>query len=330
MADTDKRTTDDKRLIQRRALFELPFPLLLANSLPDWDQLPGQEELAPEIYVAGEVPAAVSTRLISAKGGGTQGIQAFGEMEGGDPYGRISFSRVCVRYHSETTPAAAGWSGDELARFAMTAVNRVISHYRDIAGKWILRQVSAEDVAHFLIIEEYAAHPQHTWFLTKGRGPLQVGLGKEEQEREEALRARLQSVQDVPFLRQLHLAVLGHYDSGDFRLAVVEQATLFEAWLGRHLVGVLRQRGVSEGKIEKKFQDAKGKFLSITTIARNLVPEILGKNFLKSGPGQAWQKSCVFVRNDLIHGSRETVSQAEAKAALNAADEARKFLVGSD
>ena len=326
MADTDERTTEDKRLIQRYVSFELPFPLALRNSLPDWDQPPGQEELAPEIYVAGEPPAAVTTRLIIAKGGGTQGIQAFGELEGGDPYGRISFSRVCVRYHIETTPTAEGWDGDQLARAAVTAVNRVITHYRDVAGKWILSPLSVDDVAHFVIVEDYAAHPRHTWFLTKGRGPLRMGLGEEERAREEALRARLQSGQDVPFLRQLHLAALSHFDSGDFRLAVVEQATLFEAWLRRRLVGALRQQGMTEDKIEKKFQDPKGKFLTITTIARDLVPEILGKNFVKSAPGQAWQKKCVFVRNELIHGSREAVSQAEATAALVAADEARKFL----
>lgn len=328
MADSSEAATD-KRLVQRRALFELPFPLLLENSLPDWDQQPGEEELAPEIYVAGAVPAAVSTRLISSKGG-AQGIQAFGELEGGDPYGRISYSRVCVRFHIETTPVAEQWGGDELVHFAMTIVNRVITHYRDIAGKWILSAVSVDDVAHFVIIEEYAAHPQHTWFLTKGRGPLRTGLGKNEKAREEELRSRLQSLQDVPFLRQLHLAVLHHFDSGDFRLSVVEQATLFEAWLRRYLVSALRQQGITEDGIRKKFQEQRGRFLTITAIARDLVPEVFKKYFLSSAPGQAWQEHCVFVRNELIHGSREAISQAEAIAALEAADKARQYLTKED
>lgn len=146
---------------QRYVVFELPFPLLLPDSMgadPDAD-------FAPEIFVSGTPPAGIKTALMSRGGGG---FQAWGELEGGDPYGRVSYTRLQVRFNGDVSPEVLSWSTDTLLAAAVDRANALVIHYRDLANQPVLAELSVPDLVHFWVVEEGPDQPPST--LTVGRG----------------------------------------------------------------------------------------------------------------------------------------------------------------
>ena len=78
-------------------LFSLPFPVHVPDTVVD-----GQlASIRPEIYVAGDPPAAI--HLIRRMRTGVAIASAM-ELEGGDPFGRYSTSDVQVRFNLEASP----------------------------------------------------------------------------------------------------------------------------------------------------------------------------------------------------------------------------------
>ena len=101
-------------------------------------------------------------------------------------------------------------------------------------------------------------------------------------------------------------------------LSVIEAAVFFEAWLKRELRAHFQKAGVSESDIDAKFKKARGAPLSIFEVARDLVPEAFGFDFVLTQEGIDWAKKVKDKRNALVHGSDENVERSVAKEALDA------------
>lgn len=306
----------------RYVVFELPFPLRLRNSVP------GEGQHTRPLLVGVTPPCELSTLLVMSKTA-TQGLHGIGELEGGDPYGRWSHTRVQARFHCITSPEVRTWLDATIVERAVSAANVLIAHYRDLGDQPLLRELSMLDIVHFKIVEEFdQGNAREHWYST-GRSALVFGIDEERQHLEDHLRKRVQAAAPVEFLRQLQLAVEAHARSGDHRLAVIEMAALFEAWLRRYIVSALAERGCEPAKIERRFNRSDGRSMGVTEIARSLLPEVFDFDFLNAEAGQEWQSALRDLRNSLIHGSRETVTEEEARRAISAGRRAKEAIMAS-
>jgi hypothetical protein len=306
-----------QRMENRCVRFDLPFPLLLPDSL-EGDCPDEADDLAPEVLVKAKVSGGIRTRLVFET---VAGVTARGVLKGGDPYGRVSYSRVQVRFHIPTNPEAQDWSDDGLIENAVDLVNKVVSGYRAISGQPLLKPLSPVDLVHFQVL----AHPpggSPFWRrVLRGRGPLEVGLNQPQLDLDKKLRAHLLAGEGVPFLRDIELNPFADLYVRDFRLAVVEAETFFEAWLGRKLKAHFKDLGLSEEEVSKKFRP-KGQFKSITWITNNLVPDAWGRDFKETAERDRWAKYCRDLRNEIVHGNKEEVSEAEGRSAIDAVKDA--------
>lgn len=66
--------------------------------------------------------------------------------------------------------------------------------------------------------------------------------------------------------------------------------------------------------------------MTITEIVRSILPRVTGQEFLKTDAGKEWAVALRDVRNDLVHGSRESLTEADAHRAMIAGDAAAKLI----
>lgn len=293
-------------------VFDLPFALQLRD-----------QTAVPEMYVHGTPPAGISfVRKMNTQ----SNVQAIGLLEGGDPYGRISYTGVQVRFNAEPSPEVIGWDDDLLLRESVDRVNQLLDHYRDIFNAPLVRPVSLLHLVHFDVIEGSGDGDPIRRTLLRGAGPLRVGTHADDIELEEALRGRLQLVDPPAVLRLIELDVYARISAGEYRLAVIDAEALFEAWLGSALRAAFVQRGEAEPDVERRFVNGKGSPLGIKDIATKVVAAVIGDHTWSQSPQfRAWDNVRI-LRNDLLHGHRFTVSEAQAIAAADDVARAIGFL----
>lgn len=287
----------------RVVVFDLPFPLLMADL-----------NEGGEIWVAGDPPAAIGLhRQLNERGG----FRSPGVLLGGDPYGRVTYTKVQVRFHAPTSPEVVDWTDTKLIDQAVKRVNRLVEHYRDVFNQGLARPVSSRHLVHTTVIED---GPSGKTSRSVGRsaGPLQMGQTDEHRVAEQEVRARLQRNDRPSLLRMLMLEVDARLSIGESRLAVTEAATYSEAWLTLALKDLLRRRGESDPEIEKRFVYANGQPRSTYNIVTKVLPQVTGyTGFPVTREFREWDKARG-VRNDLVHGSELDVSEDDAVSAARA------------
>lgn len=288
----------------RVVIFDLPFPLLM-----------GDFEEAGEIYIAGSPPAGVG---IHRRMNERPAIQSPGVLEGGDPYGRVSYSRIQVRFHVPTSPDVGSWEDNELIAVAVARVNRLIEHYRDVFGDPLVRPVSSLHLVHFTMVEESKGGERQQRAVSRGAGPLRVGLGDEDKARETEIRARLERDEPPTIQRMIELDIRARVSTGEYRLAVVEAATLFESWLRPALEQALMRKGDTPAQVAGRFSRPNGVPRGVRNIVTTVLPVATGYSGFESTPEFADWDAARELRNDLVHGHRLRVTAAEAVGAVDA------------
>lgn len=315
----------DREVKNRHVVFNLPFPLLVRDSL----QIEGIPTPAgSEFYVAGDPPVGIATALMAATGGA---FQAWGELAGGDPRGRVSFTQVQCRFDLRASLEVASWTDDELIGRAIDAANQVIANYRDLADQPSLTTLRVGDIVHFWVVDEEDDGGFAKRALGRAPGPLITGIGEEQLRIEAGLRDRLARDQVPGFLRSIDLDAHRHQWNGDWRIVVIEAAVYFEAWLSRELRATFLHRGLSETEADAKFREDRPphRYRSITAIAKHLIPEAWGFDFLECDAGKEWAMKARDVRNAIVHGSLESVDAATGLAAMDAVKGALRAIISA-
>jgi hypothetical protein len=251
------------------------------------------------------------------------------ELEGGDPFGRYSTSDLQVRFSLATSPRVAEVEQSELVELATTALNHLIEHYRDVADKPLIRRVSAADIGHFTILYKRGEeHLQATTYGT-GHGPL-LGRSKDECDAMDLkVRDRLKRLDGPPLFRELELRTQQLFGERDYRGTVIEAAILFECWLKSFVRAQFALRGLTSDRIEAKLRTNKGKPRTANDVARSLLKEATGFDFVASNEFTVWRRQVADVRNDLVHGTRHNVTQSEAAACWDAVCKAMGRIVAA-
>jgi hypothetical protein len=304
-------------------LFSLPFPVHVPDTVVD-----GQSaSIRPEIYVAGDPPAGIQLILRMRAAG--VAIASPMELEGGDPFGRYSTSDVQVRYNLEASPGVAELEHNEVVEQATAAVNRLLEHYRDLANQPLIRRVSAADLGHFTIRYLQGGKGIQDVAHATGHGPLR-GRSQEEIETLDAqLRGRLQQVDAPALFRELELRAHQLYYERDYRGAVIEAAILFESWLKAFVRQQFALRGLPPDRIEAKLRTNERQYHNAKHVAQVLLKEATGFDFGVTADYTTWRRQVADVRNDLVHGTRHVVTEAEAAACFAAVHNAKEAIMAA-
>ncbi len=159
---------------------------------------------------------------------------------------------------------------------------------------------------------------QDTLRYGAGSGALRGFGGALDEPSERELRDVIFNPTPPPIFKTLELNILDCLDLRDWRLALIELAVLFEAWVSGFVRDKFRGAGLPDADIDKKFLNSKGLPLSVTAIARDLVAEATRFDFSATAEYANWATSVRDMRNLLVHGKRFDVSEQEAISAQQA------------
>lgn len=283
---------------------EKPGSLIIGGGFPVY--LP-PEPLAQYYEVA--IPdLTVGLRLLRRVNPHSQTVM-MGEVPG-DRTGKASFSSVQVMFDMTGIRPEHHHNFPLFCEISVQAINHFIAHYRVIANRPYINFITMQVVQRFMVTTEYEDGEQKQQHYGTGSGPLHGMGGSISDSEDEALR-RAVAIAEPPSLDQtLDANIRDCIDLQDWRLAVIEAAVAFEAWVSRFLRRRLEQASVTD--IEQRFLDSRGYPRSITNIAQRMVEEVTGFAFGTTAEFTAWSLHVRNLRNEVVHGKRFHVTQVEA------------------
>lgn len=273
-----------------------------------------------------------------------------GQMAGlveGDRLGTVSQTRIQVGFNSEflstipdelTTdfehvkadaymrkmPELEGRDGF-LIEAAVDYLNRFLDVYRTELDRYWIRELLPEEIVYFTlhsIVTDEQKHRRIRWFSGGTLVPMTAAISVEDTA---YLNALLEEEAQIPVHQELDLAAQDKIDLREYDIAVINAATMFEAWLKNALRTVLRAEGLPEAEIESHFKHSPDHYKSITTIATDVVGRALHLNFEDTDEFSAWKKHTRNLRNDVIHEGYQP-TKSEAEDAYTASTDAVDFL----
>lgn len=138
------------------------------------------------------------------------------------------------------------------------------------------------------------------------------------------IQAQLRSPHEVPLSENLLLNAYDHFDQGDYRLAVIEAETAFEAAIHYHLRNYFRDN--LDGLIEAETK-ARGKFTNLIK-SKFCRPAFGGKTFHEEiTEFKIWRSTVMELRNNLVHAKIDTVTKQEAQDAIQTIEDTLNFLI---
>lgn len=286
--------------------------LIMLGGLPVY--IPPQEMSPPyAVNFPGMQPGLIFLRRVNPH----RPTKILGEVPG-DRTGRATFSSVQVLIKLEQINEEYHWSMEPFVEVAVNTVNRFLEHYKVICKRPYIRPVTPAVIQEFRIGTRLS-DGQTTWqeFGT-GTGPAKGFGGAIGDDEEKQLRDALLKVEPPQVDDMLEMEILDHLDLREWRLAVIESAVLFEAWLTRFLRDYLKKAGVAEPDINNRLVNASGIPHSITRIAKRMLRDETGYDFEVTTEYNDWALKVRDLRNEIVHGKRFDVSREDAYASYNA------------
>jgi len=243
----------------------------------------------------------------------------------GDRTGRASFSSVECFFYAD----ALGDTNIELSDWASAAievVNHFIQHYRVIANRFYLYPVTPSIIQYFNI-GTFTVGNDPTWQLyVTGSGPAHMFGGAIPDDQDIRLRNAIANTAPPDVKLVLDQQVHSYLDLREWRLAIIETAVLFEAFLTYILEDYLKNHGHSEMAIHALLHRDDGRPHEVEHLAKVVVRKVTGFDFASTNEFQRWKEDVSRKRNQVVHGHRFDLSKAEAEQAFKAAIDAANLL----
>lgn len=257
-----------------------------------------------------------------------QGFHLMGAVPG-DRVGRISFTSVKAMFDLDQFDDALHADASHFVELAVDAVNHFIAHYRIIANRPWINAVTPQMLGDFQFETVYEDGTRDSYAYGASNGPLDGFGGAIAQESDQALRAAVGDQTPPPIDATLDANIRNNLDLRDWRMAAIEAAVLFEAWIVPAIRARLVANGLSTADIDARFSRPNGVPHSVTHIAKTLVYEACQLDFKSTVEYADWAAHARDVRNELVHGSRIDVTRNEAVRAYQSVRGAMALINGS-
>ena len=236
----------------------------------------------------------------------------------GDRTGRASFSSVRVIFEMATVAEEHHQNFIAFCNTAVLAINHLIAHYRVIADRPYITSVTTAVIQQFQVTTEFEDGEMFQQTYGAVGGAMHGMGGSIPADQDTALRIAVAKTTLPDIDKTLDANIRNFLDLKDWRLAVIESAVAFEAWVSKHLKQVLRNRNATNEEIESVSKDKEGRPRTITDIAHNQIRKVTGYDFRTAPEYGPWVTKVRDLRNDLVHGDRFDVSEDEARGAYDA------------
>lgn len=247
-------------------------------------------------------------------------IVLFGEVPG-DRTGRASFSsvecRIPLDYEAQPDNDLASW-----ARIAVEAVNHLIQHYRVIANRPYVYPVTPSIIQLFHIGSVSTTGDTVWQQYATGSGALQMFGGTLPEDKDAQLRAAVGQTSPPEIKLVLDQQVRGYLELGEWRLAIIETAVLFETFLAYAIAEYLKDRGKSPIEIHAALHLPDGRPHEAEHLAKRVIRQISGFDFAATSEFQRWKEDVSRIRGLVVHGATFPVSENHAVKAFEAAHRA--------
>jgi hypothetical protein len=230
----------------------------------------------------------------------------------GDRAGRASFSSVKVMFDARAFEPEQLWDMELFVNLAVEAVNKLLSHYRIISDRPYVQPVTPQVIQKFHLQTQFENGTPQIPEYGAGNGPLRGFGGAIPDSQDLALREAVASDLPPSIYATLDADVRDHLDLRRWRLATIEAAVLFEAWLSSFLRERYARQGLVASQIDAKFLGPDGRPVSVSRMAKSLVRDATLYDFATTQHCQDWELQVRNLRNDLVHGKRFDVSPTEA------------------
>lgn len=254
-----------------------------------------------------------------------------------DIFGFAGRTRFYIVLDESINVDAEDWKGlicerdHEIVETALNVVNRLLAVYRDqdvnkigVASFHVIELVRGDlsDISLVVVDDEFN---QVTEFAVRWPGFRSMGFGDavlREPQIVDAIRGHLASGIDIPIERELLTSARNHLWRQQLRLVPVEATTAFESYSFSAL------RRADPGNSLPDSSDAFKKLLELERVfssAASANTKLFNNWFDPTQPGwkglqnpalKRWHSSCYELRNKVIHRGYNSVTRAEAKAAL--------------
>jgi len=222
-------------------------------------------------------------------------------------------------------PTVAGRMGEWIS-YALAAVNHFIEHYRVICKRHWVYPVTEAIIQHFSIGTE-TPDGEITYQTYMGStGPMQGFGGAIPKEEDDFLRNAVHQPSPPGVRATLYQEVFSHLELGRYRLAVVETAVLFEAYIMSLLTTYLTDQGRTNEEIDSVLYRGGGRPHDVEHLAKIVVREQTGFKFNDTLEFKEWKEKVSRLRNEVVHGRRFDITEGEAVEALRVVDAAAKVI----
>lgn len=234
-----------------------------------------------------------------------------------DRLGRVAYTRVDIWFpmHVERD------GSKEIQKWLHTEINRLLDVYRYTTGEFHVDTVPANELWEYEVMDtkedgETFPNPiECRRVLPLGYGVRLARTAPISAEAKQVLR----DGSELPIPQALYLSAKRAQLLENYRSAVVETETAFEALVDQTVSEHYRNQGISNKEVASKLET------SLTNLIRDHIPKCCGQKFEGTAEHKLWKDALYELRNDVVHdGASVTAEQAEK--ALESAEEVLRWI----
>jgi hypothetical protein len=237
-----------------------------------------------------------------------------------DRLGRVAHTHVEIRFPMYVEHDIT--NREELWNWVHAVINRLLSVYRYTMEEFYIDTVPKDemDIQAISTIDEHGtlvggetligfqAVSNDRWLTPARTEPIP-----------EEARQILRSGAELPISKVLFLNASREYLLEDYRIAVVEAETAFEALIDQVVAHYYRQQGVSNTEIQNKLQ------APLANLIEHHIRRCCGEAFLDTPEHEAWRNELYELRHRVVHDGASITAQ-QAQRALNVAEAAMAWI----
>lgn len=240
-----------------------------------------------------------------------------------DRQGRAAYTKVTIYF-----PMYLGDDREKIGGFVHKVINRLLEVYRYATGEFHVNHVPSRELGGFSIratsedgtLENKeiltpgpvgaapSKHPDDGWLTVARKEPVSAEA-----------KQMLQEGTSLPIPEVLLMNAKREDLFENYRIAVVEAQTAFEALVDRVITEHYRRKGVPEGEIDKKLET------SLMNLIHDHIPSCCDAQFVGTVEYEFWKHNLYELRKDVVHEGA-SVNAAQATEALEAAEKAFSWL----
>lgn len=257
-------------------------------------------------------------------------IVGFGSRIHSAPHMELPYDRLGRVAYTELTIQVPMYlpNAEELKQCVLAVINRLLEVYRYATGEAYINNIprielNVERVSKFLREDGTLDDREAITGLDAGGLGLWLTSERTTPITNEA-RQFLRDATELSVPRVLYLNAKREYIFENYRIAVVEAETAFEALIDQVVGQYYKNQGLSNTQIEDALNDSLRGRRRRSLIGTH-IPRCCGRRFVGTAEYRAWLTDLYELRNNIVHDGA-TADDKQAKDALEAAEQALSWI----